>query len=195
MNTKFQFDNDTIREAVKLHYNDKESCIAKYGPIEEWDVSKVTDMSGLFRGHSYFNHDISKWDVSKVTDMSFMFLFCHEFNQNINKWNVSNVTNMTAMFGWCYYFDQELNDWNVSNVTDMECMFEFCRRFKQKLNKWNVTNTTSIRCIFLGCQEQDLSSWKIEGYSIEGIYGNEQGNELFDEKKLPGSKIKATRWW
>ena len=38
-----------------------------HGPMGEWDVSAVTDMSGLFAYKYPFKGDISKWDVSKVT--------------------------------------------------------------------------------------------------------------------------------
>ena len=41
--------------------------------IGGWDVSKVTNMSGMFRNAMLFDQDIGSWDVSKVTDMSFMF--------------------------------------------------------------------------------------------------------------------------
>ena len=44
------------------------------GDISEWDVSGVTDMSGMFAFAIPFNGDISEWDVSGVTDMSEMFL-------------------------------------------------------------------------------------------------------------------------
>ena len=40
------------------------------GPIADWDVSSVTDMSNLFHGAQWFNGDLSKWDVSRVMDMS-----------------------------------------------------------------------------------------------------------------------------
>ena len=33
-------------------------------PIEDWDVSRVTDMNRVFGGGGFFNVDISKWDVS-----------------------------------------------------------------------------------------------------------------------------------
>ena len=42
-------------------------------PLEKWDVSKVTDMSGMFLRAKSFNQPLEKWDVSKVTDMSWMF--------------------------------------------------------------------------------------------------------------------------
>jgi len=43
--------------------------VAKYGPIEEWDTSKVTGMKALFRQKSSFNADLSKWNTAKVSDM------------------------------------------------------------------------------------------------------------------------------
>ena len=65
-------------------------------PINNWNVSKVTDMGGLFTNGS-FNRPINNWDVSKVTDMNNMF-YGSSFNQDVGNWNVSAVTNMTQMF-------------------------------------------------------------------------------------------------
>ena len=45
-----------------------------------------------------FNGDISQWDVSKVTDMSGMFLYASNFDGDISKWDVSSVTTMSHMF-------------------------------------------------------------------------------------------------
>jgi len=50
-----------------------------YGPIQEWDVSEVKDMAGLF-AQSLFNDDISDWNVGKVTSMS-----VSNFNFHSNK--------------------------------------------------------------------------------------------------------------
>ena len=44
-----------------------------YGPIADWCVSAITDMSYLFNGLRNFNADISSWDTSSVTTMSHMF--------------------------------------------------------------------------------------------------------------------------
>ena len=41
--------------------------------IESWDVSKVTDMSGMFYQATQFNQPIALWETSKVTAMSSMF--------------------------------------------------------------------------------------------------------------------------
>jgi surface protein len=45
-----------------------------------------------------FNQDIGSWNVSKVTDMHGMFWNAVDFNQDISGWDVSKVTNMKAMF-------------------------------------------------------------------------------------------------
>ena len=42
---------------------------ATYGPMKDWDMSLVTDMSQLFRLKRTMNADLSRWDVSSVTTM------------------------------------------------------------------------------------------------------------------------------
>ena len=41
--------------------------------IANWGVSKVTDMSQLFKDRKTFNVDISSWNTASVTDMNYMF--------------------------------------------------------------------------------------------------------------------------
>ena len=50
------------------------------GEVRHWNVSAVTDMSGLFAGMS-FNEPLDGWDTSKVTDMSYMFRGAQLFDQ------------------------------------------------------------------------------------------------------------------
>jgi surface protein len=92
--------------------------------IGTWNVSNVKDMSGLFRGVTDFDEDISGWDVSNVTNMSYMFASCQEFDQPLNDWKVGNVTNMDGMFMGCHKFNQPLTKWKVDNVTSYKDMFK-----------------------------------------------------------------------
>ena len=52
------------------------TVVAMYGPIEDWDLSEVTNMKCIFYSSSSsqddfntFNADISKWNTSAVTTM------------------------------------------------------------------------------------------------------------------------------
>ena len=49
----------------------KSAVVAKYGPIEDWDVSEVTNMKYVFFSFRSFNADLSKWNTGAVTDMSY----------------------------------------------------------------------------------------------------------------------------
>ena len=60
----------------------KDAATETYGPIENWDVSMVTDLSGLFYSKYLVSANLSSWDVSRVTAMnrsalkSISILFC-----------------------------------------------------------------------------------------------------------------------
>ena len=94
------FTNDTLRRAVEDYVAGgarKEDIKKKYGEINNWDVSNVTNMESMFEYAESFNQPLNKWNVSKVTDMGFMFGGATSFNQPLNNWNVSNVMYMNSM--------------------------------------------------------------------------------------------------
>ena len=77
--------NDNIKDAVNLWCDNKDRAIEIYGDIIGlWDVSRVTDMSELFKDKLYFNYDISNWDVSNVTNMESMFYKAKSFNHKFD---------------------------------------------------------------------------------------------------------------
>ena len=47
----------------------RSTVVAKYGPIEDWDVSEVTNMKSVFFNFDSFNADLSKWNTGAVTTM------------------------------------------------------------------------------------------------------------------------------
>eukprot|EP00964_Phaeocystis_antarctica_P085646 scaffold54135_cov48-Phaeocystis_antarctica.AAC.1 len=63
----------SLKTAVQAVNANPASAIAMYGPVADWDVSGVSEMSGLFQNLKNFDADISSWDTSSVSDMSYMF--------------------------------------------------------------------------------------------------------------------------
>ena len=62
-----------LETAVGEYNTDVTAAEDTYGPINNWDVSGITDMSHLFQELGNFNADISSWDTSGVTTMEKMF--------------------------------------------------------------------------------------------------------------------------
>ena len=47
----------------------KNTVLATYGPIEDWNVASVTSLKYVFFNKQMFNADLSKWNTAKVTSM------------------------------------------------------------------------------------------------------------------------------
>ena len=183
--------NENIKKYVANYINNNKDALPDYLrkiEIGKWDVSKVTNMDGLFRGFE-FNEDISGWDVSNVTSMRYMFEYATSFNQPIGEWNVSKVENMGAMFEGATSFNQPIGGWNVSNVknmhymfydaesfnqpiggwkvskkrTDMSYMFAYATSFNQAIGEWNVSNVTDMSYMFQRATSfnQPIGDWDV----------------------------------
>lgn len=185
--------------------------------LNHWDVSTVTNMTGMFNGtdsnllvvsqwnvenvvhmgimfrKSEFNDDLSNWNVSNVEDMGSMFAYAPNFNGNLSTWDVSNVTDMSGMFSLASTFNQDLSAWNVDNVIFMEGMFHQATSFNQDISNWQVQNVTNMYLMFWGADSfnQNLGNWEIS--SLEP--GNIDGDglyEAFDDSGMSPENLSAT---
>ena len=161
--------DDNIHILVYTYYNhiyiDKKKLNSRSHLINNWDVSKVTNMSYIFWDLSLFNQELNDWDVGNVKNMQYMFSNCERFNRPLNDWDVSEVEKMSYMFQSCTKFNQPLNDWDVSEVERMDSMFEFCREFNQPLNDWKekVSKVERMDSMFYYCEmfNQPLNDWEV----------------------------------
>ena len=152
-------DTPDLSQATNLNFMFSSTGINQ--PINNWDVSNITSMRGIFFTATNFNQPLDNWDVSNVTDMSYMFTAASAFNQPLNNWNVSNVTNMESMFSSNQSFNQPLNNWDVSNVTNMDKMFT-SSIYNQPLDNWDVSNVTSMQFLFSNSKfNQPLNNWDV----------------------------------
>ena len=76
--------------------------IAKYGSIETWDTSRVTNMYVVFTDKKNINPDIRNWRVDRVVNFAEMFNRADSFNIDLSSWVVSSATNMGYMFTSAY---------------------------------------------------------------------------------------------
>lgn len=128
----WEIDTSKITDMYNLFYQSERK---DFTGIEDWNVSNVKDMSGMFK-YTPINHNLNKWNVSKVENMHKMFLGAVTFNSDISKWNVSQVEDMLSMFANALSFNQDISKWNVSKVKNMSDMFAFALSFNKDLSKW-----------------------------------------------------------
>ena len=129
------------------------TCELRYGPMSEWDVSRVTDMSYAFKigtvnhfqfdqaafpGHyRTFGYVCLRWDAcSRQRRLSQTKFFqaspgefgaaykdAPNFSRDLSRWDVSSVTDMGAMFEDFEGDVGDLSQWNTSSVVNMDAMF------------------------------------------------------------------------
>ena len=133
------------------------------GVISKWDVSRVTDMNGMFTGAIRFNGDISKWDVSSLLDMMHMFMSARAFQGDVSKWDVSSVHDMSGAFADTTVFNSDLSKWDVSRVTDMTGLFYKALSFNGDIAKWDVSTVADMGAMFMGAAvfNGDIVHWEV----------------------------------
>ncbi len=99
----------TTTKTLTLNQQDGGSISASWTDIN-------TD--AMFSSASSFNQPLNNWDVSKVTEMRNMFTSASSFNQDIGNWNVSSSMNMLEMFNGATAFNQNIGSWDVRNVAN-----------------------------------------------------------------------------
>merc|ERR1711935_884201 len=135
----------SLETAVRAYNSNPTAAIATYGPIANWDMGAITDMSYLFYNLKNFNADISSWDTSSVTTMFLMFYRASGFNQVLS-FDTSKVTTMYGMFNRASVFNQPLS-FDTSSVTNMERMFQFASAFNQLLS-FDTAKVTTMAAMF-----------------------------------------------
>ena len=164
--------------ALWLDIGAEEAC-QEFGPIEDWDVSKVTDMSELFcdsgctmvRDAASFDADLSKWDTGRVTTMQSMFRGAAAFDADVSQWNTALVTRMDFTFYGATTFAADLSKWDTGRVTTMQSMFRGAAAFDANIGGWNTASVTTMENMFREAVtfNQILALWNTA--SVDAVTG------------------------
>ena len=149
-------------------------------PIDDWDVSSVTDMQQAFRQATAFNNgEVANsgtrplsWDVSKVTGMPYMFDEASSFNQYLGDWNAPLLTRTAGMFRNAHSFNNgDTTDvkskplaWSsLPALTDMSAMFQNAYSFNQDMTGYDTSQVTTMNSTFLNAYafNGDVSGWDV----------------------------------
>jgi surface protein len=151
--------------------------------INEWDISNIKQMAGMFLRCLEFNQSIV-FDAPKLNSVNQMFFGCTKFNSPVtlvsdkltsykemfydcSSFNsplnipTKNITAIDGMFGYCSVFNQDISNWDTSNVTNMKFTFGNCSAFNQNIGNWNTSKVTTMENMFRIATvfNQDISNW------------------------------------
>ncbi|MFC4891481.1 BspA family leucine-rich repeat surface protein [Pseudofrancisella aestuarii] len=130
-----------VRKEIEIQIG--ENNLTVYGSsldLNHIDISRITDLSGLFCGMKFkypdaryyevdttINIDISLWDVSNITDMSSMFASESIEVIGVGNWNICNLRKASNMFQGAKIKNSEsLYDFllKLSKISDMVDIFK-----------------------------------------------------------------------
>ena len=138
-------------------------CAMFNQPLNEWNTHNVVNMKHMFHNAASFNQYLNTWNTSKVEAMGYMFCRAASFNQCIDRWDTSSVGTMRAMFAGASVFNQPIGCWDVHKVKNMASMFEEAHCFNQPVGKWNVGNVKEMHNMFHEAFvfNQPLEDWDV----------------------------------
>ncbi|MGY3793473.1 BspA family leucine-rich repeat surface protein [Aquimarina sp. 433] len=149
------------------------------GVIGQWNTGNINNMNAMFIS-SGFNEEIGNWDVSKVTNFSGMFYDCPNFNQNLANWDLSEAVNMrsfisttslaTSSFSMENY-DKTLKGWATLTTGETRIprdlvvgvnLTRYCDAFVER-NLLVSDYGWRISDLGLGCPENDkfITTWEV----------------------------------
>jgi len=158
----------------------RQNVLNKFGPIQNWDVSHVTNFAYLFYNKISFNSDLSSWVTSSATKMDYMFGGAKRFNSKLTNFVTSKVNNMWRMFINAHEFNQPLSHFDTSKVTRMGGMFNWAKKFNQDISTFDLSSMTSMSSMFINALafNQKWCNVQFDGKIVKGDFSGSKGMML-----------------
>ncbi len=168
-------ENFDTSSALSLKYLFYRSSITSVMNLQNWDTSKVEDLSWIFKNNlNLLSLDgLENWDTSNVNNLAYAFSYNMALTDMsaVKYWDVSKVTSMVQLFSSCVVLEEiDLSNWTTSDsLVSMFNMFGMWdlqgkgtdSKLKRIIlsDKFNTRNVTSL-ANFITCNN------KIEDYSF-----------------------------
>ena len=158
------FSTSDVTSMFDLFYACHALRTESFKQVETWDVSKVTNMGGMFRGcQALTDIDLSAWDTASLENISYMFMGDTALvGVDMSDWDVTHVTDMTGMFCNCSALTTAagISTWSADSLAAVEQMFLGCSALEElDVSGFNVSEVKSLREVFSGCNALE----KLEG--------------------------------
>jgi len=148
-------DADELRVAVRRWVDDPASATVEYGgPIGNWDVSRLRDLSGLFQdtvttvpgggpGGGGGLSSVSSWDVSNCYNFSSMFRNAKGLGDDLDLsgWRMSRAVDLSHMFESAEDFNGNLSSWSLDSAIDLSYMMKDAASFNGDVGSWLRSST------------------------------------------------------
>ena len=166
--------------------------------IKNWDISNVTDISGMFASCRYVTKlDVSGWNTGHVQNMASTFEYCWNLRElDVSGWNTSNVTTMSSLFKNCSRFTTiDVSGWNMSNAKYVASMFESCHGLTTlNVQGWDTSKFENMYGMFQFCENLktlNVSGWKTGSVTtMRSTFSGCKALETLDVSKWDVSNVK-----
>ncbi|MCI1136025.1 DUF285 domain-containing protein [Enterococcus gallinarum] len=139
-------------------------------------------MTAMFNGTSSLKElAIENFDTSKVTNMSRMFAGTTSLEElSIGNWNTQLATTMSMMFARSGIIHLDLNNWNTRSLEDISWMFQNASIRTVSVKDWNTTKVQNMTGTFqnaVAITELDLSDWTTDAIPVTmtNLFGGMSG--------------------
>ena len=151
-------------------------------PLPTWDVSRVDDLTDLFkaaRGSTAtfpdgtcraskfsrtfyraesFNGDLSRWDTAKSTSFRSTFWAAETFMRGVSRWDTAKSTTFYGTFSGASGFHGDVSRWDTASATTFSKCFHLAENFQGDISKWDTSRATHDDAAFFELKRENVAA-------------------------------------